>query len=119
MSGSTRRDCHTAPARGRFQASTHMVTFIREECYFSINQTVLRRRPKADTQMSRSPREGTFPRQGCLNALRRSKFQATIQVHTEREEVPTRLSREDRHYPNKEEVLGHVQLRGKFTITPQ
>ena len=70
-----RKDCHTAPARGRFQASTHMVTFIREECYFSINQTVLRRRPKADTQMSRSPREGTFPRQGCLKALKRNKFQ--------------------------------------------
>ena len=119
MSGSTRKDCHTAPARGRFQASTHMVTFIREECHFSINQTVLRRRPKADTQMFRSPREGTFPRQGCLKALKRSKFQATIKVHTEREEVPTRLSWEERQYPNKEEVLGHVQLRGKFTRPPQ
>ena len=76
MSGSTRKDCHTAPARGRFKASTHMVTFIREECYFSINQTVLRRRPEADTQMSRSPREATFPRQGCSKALKRNKFQA-------------------------------------------
>ena len=72
MSGSTRKDCYTAPARGRFKASTHMV---REECYFS-NQTVLRRRPKADTQMSRSPREGKFPRQGCSKALKRNKFQA-------------------------------------------
>ena len=80
-----RKDCHTAPARGRFQASTHMVTFIREGYHFSIHHSALRRRPKADTQMSRFPREGKFPRQGCLKALKRNKFQAdkfqaTIQV---------------------------------------
>ena len=67
-------------------------------------------------QMSRSPREGMFPRQGCLTALRRSKFQARIQVHAMREEVDTRLHWEDRHYPKqREEVLAQVQLRGRST----